>query len=64
MHHPASGEFTILADKCILDRKGLVAKIKKALHLRKKVKLGTDEHYRCPRCLRGEQTNEDEDWGV
>ena len=25
MHHPASGEFTILADKCITDRKELVS---------------------------------------
>lgn len=62
MHHPASGEFTILADKCILDRKGMIAQIKKALHLRNKVKLDKDSHYRCPRCLRGKQINEDEDW--
>jgi len=62
MHHPASGEFTILADRCILKRKGLVAQIKKDLHLRKKVKTGTDPHYRCPLCLRGKQINEDEDW--
>lgn len=63
MHNPASGEFTIFADKCILKHKGLIAQIKKALHLRKKVKTGTDLHYRCPHCLRGKQTNEDEDWG-
>jgi hypothetical protein len=63
MHHPASGEFTILADRCILKHKGLIAHIKKALHLRKKVKTGTDPHYRCPRCLRGKQINEEEDWG-
>lgn len=63
MHHPASGEFTIFADICILKHKGLITQIKKALHLRKKVKTGTDPHYRCPLCLRGKQINEDEDWG-
>jgi len=63
MHHPASGEFTVLADWCILKHKDLIAQIKKDLHLRKKVKTGTDPHYRCPLCLRVEQTNEDEDWG-
>jgi len=62
MHHPVSGEFTVLADKCILSRKNLIARIKKALHLRKKVKTGTDPHYRCPLCLRGKQINEEEDW--
>ena len=61
MHHPMSGEFTIFADRCILKRKGLIAQIKKALHLRKKVKTGTDPHYRCPQCLWGKQINED--WG-
>jgi hypothetical protein len=41
MHHPASGEFTILADKCITDRKELVSEIKKTLHLPvRKTKLG------------------------
>jgi hypothetical protein len=63
MHHPVSGEFTILADMCILKDKDLIAQIKKDLHLRKKVKVGPDSHYRCPKCLRGKQTNEDEDWG-
>jgi len=63
MHHPASGEFTVLADWCILKHKGLVAEIKEVLHLSKKVKTGTDPHYRCPHCLQGKQTDEDEDWG-
>jgi hypothetical protein len=53
--------FTILADKCILKRKGMIAQIKRALHLLKKVKLDTDSHYRCPRCLHGNQTNEGKD---
>ena len=62
-YHPASGESTLLADRCILDGEGLVVQIKKALHLGKKVKIGTDLHYRCPRCLRGKRINEEEDWG-
>jgi len=55
--------FMILADQCILIRKDMIAQIKKALHLPKKVQLDTDSHYRCPHCLRGKKTNEDEDWG-
>ncbi len=64
-YHPALKEFTILADKCILKRRSLIAHIKKELHLRrKKVKLGRDEHYKCPLCTRKKQTEEDKDWDV
>jgi hypothetical protein len=63
MYHPASKEFTLLADSCILKHKGLIAQIKKALHLRKRVNLDLDSHYKCPHCLRGKKANEDEDWG-
>jgi|SRR5208283_731102 len=56
--------FSILADKCILKDKGLIAQIKEDLHLRKSVTTGTDPHYRCPLCLRGKKTNEDKDWDV
>ena len=63
MFDTTNESFTILADKCILKRKDMIAQIKKALHLHKKVKTGTDPHYRCPLCLRGKQINEDEDWG-
>jgi hypothetical protein len=63
MFDTTNESFTILADKCILNRKDMIAQIKKALHLSKKVKLDTDSHYRCPHCLRGKQTNGDEDWG-
>jgi hypothetical protein len=60
MHHPASGEFTILADKCIADRKELVSEIKKTLHLPvNKTKIGSDPHYRCFTCLYGK--NEDDE---
>ena len=60
MYHPSSGEFTILADKCILDHKDLIAQIKDALHLPKKTKLGTDPHYRCFRCLYGSDVDDEE----
>lgn len=49
----SSGEFNILADRCILNRKNLVAVVRNALNLPKKAKLSTDPHYKCPRCLRG-----------
>jgi hypothetical protein len=53
MYHPAFEEFTILADRCILDRNDLIAKIKEELHLPKKTKVGTDPHYRCFHCQWG-----------
>jgi hypothetical protein len=60
MHHPASGEFTILADKCITDRKELVGEIKKTLHLpMNKTKIGSDPHYRCFFCLYGKEVDND-----
>ena len=61
MHHPASGEFTILADKCITDRKELVSEIKKTFHLpMRKTKIGSDPHYRCFTCLY-DKDEDDED---
>lgn len=46
--------FTLLLDKCILQRKDLVAEIVKRLHLPiASLVLSEDAHYRCPRCLRG-----------
>lgn len=44
--------FTLLAERCILSWKDLLAKIKSELHLPKNTKLGSDSHYRCPHCLR------------
>jgi hypothetical protein len=48
-------QFLIYADKCILSKKALVAKIKHELHLPKETKTSTDSHYRCPACLQTEQ---------
>lgn len=63
-YHSALKEFTILADRCILKRRSLIAEIKEALHLRRNVKLGPDPHYKCPFCTRKKQTEEDKDWDV
>ena len=48
-----SKSFTLLADRCILKRKDLIAAIKKELCLPKQTSLGTDPHYRCSTCLYG-----------
>jgi hypothetical protein len=58
-NHPVSGEFTILADPCILARKDLIAEITKALHLPKKTKFGSDPHYRCFLCLYGKDVDDE-----
>lgn len=47
--------FNLLADRCILRRKDILAKIKKQMHLPKTTVEGTDSHYRCFSCL-GEST--------
>jgi hypothetical protein len=60
IHHPASGEFTILADPCILARKDLITQIKDALHLPSKTKTGTDPHYKCFKCLYGNDVDDDD----
>jgi hypothetical protein len=46
--------FTIRADRCILKRKDLIARIKREFHLPRQstqTSLGTDPHYRCFHCL-------------
>jgi hypothetical protein len=45
-------QFRLLADRCILKRKDLVAKIKKEMRLPRNTKVGGDNHYRCFDCLR------------
>jgi hypothetical protein len=48
-----AGKFELLADKCILDRKRVVAKIFAQLGIpAKDSEVGLDSHYRCFRCLR------------
>ena len=48
--------FTLLADRCILRRKAIVAKIRKQLHLPKNTRESTDSHYRCSSCLQRSST--------
>ena len=54
--------FHLLADRCILDRKDLIAKIKEELHLPKSTKTDTDQHYRCFHCLYGSDVGDDWDF--
>jgi hypothetical protein len=58
MYSPSTNTFTLLADRCILKRKELIAKIKDELRLPKQTALGTDSHYRCFDCLHGSQDEE------
>jgi hypothetical protein len=58
MYSPSTNAFTLLADRCILKRKELIAKIKEELRLPKQTTLGTDNHYRCFHCLHGSQDEE------
>jgi hypothetical protein len=60
MFHPSAEVYTILADRCILDRKDLIAEIKETLHLPKGTKTGSDPHYRCFKCIHGE--GDESDW--
>ena len=46
-----TGEWTLLADACILRRPEVLAEIKERLHLPDGITVGGDEHYRCIRCL-------------
>jgi hypothetical protein len=52
MYNTKTRQFTLLADRCILKRKDLVAEIKKELGLPRNTKVGDDSHYRCSDCLR------------
>ena len=58
-HNVKADTFALLADKCILKRKDLIARIKRELHLPKQTSLGTDPHYRCFQCLHGNADDED-----
>lgn len=56
-----TSQFELLADKCILERKSVIAEISKELGLPKKIKIGSDSHYRCSKCLYGSDIEEDWD---
>lgn len=45
-------QFSLLADRCILERRDVVSELMKAMHLpADKTTEGRDEHYRCFGCL-------------
>ncbi len=54
-------EFYLLADRCILKDRATVNRIKKAMHLPPKTTIDTDPHYRCAKCLRGQNPIDDAD---
>ncbi len=60
----AGRRFTLFADRCITRNKRLVSKIMNDLSLPKDTRVLTDDHYRCPKCLRKKATRkqEEEDW--
>jgi hypothetical protein len=47
-----TGEFTLLADRCILLREDLASEILSEMYLPAGSMRDTDEHYRCPACMR------------
>ncbi len=59
MYSTKTGQFTLLADRCILGRKDVLARIKSELRLPSDTKLDTDGHYRCFACLYGEDDDEE-----
>jgi len=51
-YNTKTAKFLLLADRCILSRKGVVRKILSRLRLPpNETETGTDDHYRCSRCL-------------
>jgi len=51
MYNTKANLFTLLADRCILQRKTLVTQIKGELHLPNNTEIRGDNHYRCSACL-------------
>lgn len=50
--HVKTRRFTLLADRCILNDKGIVHQIMSNMSLPKNTKTDSDNHYRCSACLR------------
>jgi hypothetical protein len=51
-YNAKSRKYTLLADRCILRKKAIVAEIMSRMNLPLgRVKVDTDPHYRCYRCL-------------
>ena len=52
-------EFYLMAVRCILKDKTMVAKIKNEMHLPVNTIVDTDPHYRCEKCLQGHHPIDD-----
>jgi hypothetical protein len=51
-YNEKSGEFTLLADRCILRHTSVISKILSRMSLPvRRTKIDTDAHYRCFRCI-------------
>jgi hypothetical protein len=55
VYNAISHQFTLLADECILRDKKMVRMIISELHLPSDTRTGSDDHYRCFRCLKSER---------
>ena len=53
MYNTKTRRFTMLADRCILKRRDMVAKIMSEMKLPRNTATDTDSHYRCLACLHG-----------
>lgn len=52
VYNSPTERFTLLADKCILKETNVVRSILWELNLPPDTRYGSDDHYRCVRCLR------------
>ena len=53
MYNTKTEQYLLLADRCILKDPGLVSRIEGKMNLpHDSTRIGSDDHYRCPRCLK------------
>jgi hypothetical protein len=67
VYNRGTKRFALYADRCILKRKSVIAKILEAMHLPTSqtdvTTDGPDGHYRCSRCLMISEPHENDPWG-
>lgn len=55
VYNTQTGQYLLWADRCILKDPGLVSRIERKMNLpHGSTRIGSDKHYRCPRCLKKE----------
>ena len=67
IYNAKTQQFTLMADRCILRNKRMVARIMKELSLPKNTEVLPDSHYRCPKCLERKPARkqlEEKDWDI